>query len=75
MAKNYDINPCLMKHIVHNFSSCNLSQVEINALSYGLDHRILNNINTDTHIKIKTKILLFKRYWAFLKFKDNKIIP
>ena len=48
MAKNYDINPCLMKHIVHNFSSCNLSQVEINALSYGSDH-ILNNINIDTY--------------------------
>ena len=37
-----------MKHIVHNFSSCNLSQVEINALSYGSDH-ILNNINIDTY--------------------------
>ena len=43
---NYcDINPRLMKHIVHKFFSYNLSQVEINALSYGLDHHILTNIN------------------------------
>ena len=34
-----------MKHIVHNFSSYNLSQVEINAMSYGLDHHIPTNIN------------------------------
>ena len=29
----------------HNFSSYNLSQVEINALSYGLPHHIPTNIN------------------------------
>ena len=44
-AKNCDINPRLMKHIVHNFSSYNLSQAEINALSYGLDHDIPSNNN------------------------------
>ena len=44
-AKNCDINPSLIKHIVHNFSSYNLSQVEINTLSYGLDHQIPTNIN------------------------------
>ena len=34
-----------MKHIVHNCSSYNLSQVEINALPCGLDHHIPTNIN------------------------------
>ena len=34
-----------MKHIVHNFSSYNLLQVEINVLSYGLDHHIASKIN------------------------------
>ena len=34
-----------MKHIVHNFSSYQLSQVKINAVSYGLDHHIPTNIN------------------------------
>ena len=34
-----------MKHIVHNVSSYNLSQVEINALPCGLDHHIPTNIN------------------------------
>ena len=33
---------------VHNFSSYNLSQVEINALSYGLDHHIPTNINRNS---------------------------
>ena len=46
-AKNWDINPRLMKHIVHSFSSYNLSQVEINAISYGLDHHIPTNINSN----------------------------
>ena len=40
-----------------------------------MDQTISLITSTLTHIKIKTKILLFKRYWAFLKFKDNKIIP
>ena len=43
-AKNWDIYPDLMKHIVHTVSSYNLSQVKINALSYGLDHHISTSI-------------------------------
>ena len=34
-----------MKYILHNFSSYNLSKVQIIALSYGLDHHIPININ------------------------------
>ena len=34
-----------MKHIVHNFSSYNLTEEEMTALSYGLDHQIPTNIN------------------------------
>ena len=45
MAKNCDINLHLMKHIVHNFSSYNLLQEEINVLSYGLDNHIASKIN------------------------------
>ena len=41
---------------VHNFSSYNLSQVEINALSYGLDHHIPTNINRNS---IKTEFESF----------------
>ena len=44
-AKKCHINPPLMKHIVHNFSSYNLSQVEINVLPCGLDHHIPTTIN------------------------------
>ena len=44
-TKNCDVNPGLMKHIVHNLSSYNLLQVEINALSYELDHHIRTSIN------------------------------
>ena len=48
-----------MKHIVHNFSSCQLSEVEYKALSYGLDYHIPsktndNVINTD-FIKVLSK--------------------
>ena len=45
MAKYCDINSRLMKRIVHKFWPYNLSQVEINALSYELDHHIPTNIN------------------------------
>ena len=37
-----------MKHIVSKFASYKLSQVEINALSYELDHNIPTNINAVT---------------------------
>ena len=50
-----------MKHIVHNFSSYNLSQVEINALSYGLDHHIPTNINGNAITTESSKS--FKRYF------------
>ena len=50
-----------MKHIVHNFSSYNLSQVEINALSYGLDHHIPTNINRNAISTESSKS--FKRYF------------
>ena len=45
-----------MKKIVHNFSSYNLSQEEINALSYGLDHHVPTNINKNS---IVTEFELF----------------
>ena len=34
--------------IVHNFSSYSLSQIEINALSFGLDQHIPTNINRNS---------------------------
>ena len=46
----------IMKKIVHNFSSYNLSQEEINALSYGLDHHVPTNINKNS---IVTEFELF----------------
>ena len=47
-AKNCYINPRPMEHVVHNFASYNLWQIEINALSYGLDYHIPTNINRNT---------------------------
>ena len=55
-VNNCDINPRVMKCIVHNFSSYSLSQVEINVLSYGLDHRIPTNINRKS-IRNKFKLV------------------
>ena len=34
-----------MKHVVHNFPAYNSSQIDIDTLSYGLDHHIPTNIN------------------------------
>ena len=43
---NYESNkPSLMKHMVHNFSSYALTEDEMNALAYRLDHHIPTNIN------------------------------
>ena len=38
----------IMKKVVHNFSSYNLSQEEINALSQWLDHHVQTNINKNS---------------------------
>ena len=44
--KNYENNkPSLVKHMVHNFSSYALTEEEMTALVYGLDHHIPTNIN------------------------------
>ena len=48
--------PCFAKYIVHNFSSYELSDAEITALSYGLDTHIPTNTNSDT---IATEYELF----------------
>ena len=64
-TKYCDINPPLIKHIVHNVSSYNLSQVEINALSHGLDHHIPTNINRNA-ITTEFELLfqsLLKKYF------------
>ena len=37
-----------MKKTVHNFSSYNLTQEEIIALSYGLDHHVPTNTNKNS---------------------------
>ena len=56
-SDNFTNKPChIMKRIVHNFSSYNLSQEEINGLSYGLDHHVPTNINKNS---IVTKFELF----------------
>ena len=55
-AKNCDINPHLIKHIVHSFPSYNLLQVVINTLSYGLDNHIPTSINRNP---ITTEFELF----------------
>ena len=44
--KNYENNKSpLMKHMVHNFSSYALTEDEMIALAYGLDHHIPTNFN------------------------------
>ena len=44
--KNYENNQsALMKHIVHNFSLHILTEEDMTALTYGLDHHIPTNIN------------------------------
>ena len=44
--KNYENNkPYLMKHMVHSFSSFALTEEEMTAFAYGLDHHIPTNIN------------------------------
>ena len=53
-----------MKKIVHNFSTYNLSQEKIYALSYGLYHYVNININS-----IVTEFELF--YQNFLKDMSN----
>ena len=46
--KNYENDkPSLMKHMVYNFSSYALTEEEMIALVYGLDHHIPTNINKD----------------------------
>ena len=43
---NYESNkPSLMKHMVHNVSSYALTEYEMSALTYGLDHHVPANIN------------------------------
>ena len=43
---NYESNkPSLMKHMVHNFSLYPLTEDEMTALAYRLDHHIPTNIN------------------------------
>ena len=46
----------IMKKVVHNFSSYNLSQEEINALSQWLGHHVQTNINKNS---IVTEFELF----------------
>lgn len=53
-----------MKKIVHNFSTYNLSQEKIHALSYGLYHYVNININS-----IATELELF--YQNVLKDMSN----
>ena len=44
--KNYENDkPSLMKHMVYNFSSYALTEEEMTALAYRLDHHIPTNIN------------------------------
>ena len=43
---NYENNkPSLMKHMVHKFSLYALTEEEMTALAYGLDHHIPTNVN------------------------------
>ena len=66
---NYESNkPSLMKHMVHNFSSYALTEDEMNALAYRLDHHIPTNIN---------KNAIFTEFEQFFQnlFRDISHIP
>ena len=57
ISDNFNNKPhYIMKNIVHNFSSYNLSQEEINTLFYGLDHHVRTNDNKNS---IVTEFELF----------------
>ena len=58
-----------MKHIVSKFSSYKLSQVEINALSYELDHNIPTNINAIT----TTFELFFQSHLRYFQHPENEM--
>ena len=65
--KNNVSKPVLLKSIVHNFSSYNLTQEEQEAWSYGLDHHILTNININN---IKTE---FESFFQNLLYDHSDI--